>query len=72
MALLVEISFIIFIISAYVYFLYRDTINSYVTTATAMASAALTVGVVGTGAFYLYKNPDQIPSLLTKFLKKKT
>jgi len=71
MALLVEISFIIFIISAYVYFLYRDMINSYVTTATAMASAALTVGVVGTGAFYLYKNPDQIPSLLTKFLKKK-
>ena len=35
MALLVEISFIIFIISAYVYFLYRDTINSYATTATA-------------------------------------
>jgi hypothetical protein len=71
MALLVEISFIIFIISAYVYFLYRDTINSDVTTATAMASAGLTVGVIGTGAFYLYKNPDQIPSLLTKFLKKK-
>jgi len=71
MALLVEISFIIFIISAYVYFLYRDTINSYVTTVTALGSAALTVGVVGTGAFYLYKNPEQIPSLLTKFLKKK-
>jgi len=71
MALVTEISFIIFIISAYVYFLYRDMINSYVTTATAMASAGLTVGVIGTGAFYLYKNPDQIPSLLTKFLKKK-
>jgi predicted PurR-regulated permease PerM len=35
-----------------------------------LAAAGLTVAFVGTGAYYLYKNPEQVPELMNKFLKK--
>jgi heme/copper-type cytochrome/quinol oxidase subunit 4 len=68
---LVEVGFIIFIISSYVYFLYHDAINSGIQNLYKFGASAITVSIVVTGVYYLYKNPDQIPSLLTKFLKKK-
>jgi hypothetical protein len=68
---LVEVGFIIFIISSYVYFLYHDAINSGLQNVYKFGASAITVIVVATGVYYLYKNPDQVPSLLTKFLKKK-
>ena len=68
---LVEVGFIIFIISSYVYFLYHDAINSGIQNLYKFGAAAITVSIVATGVYYLYKNPDQVPGLLTKFLKKK-
>ena len=67
---LVEVGFIIFIISSYVYFLYH-AINSGLQNVYKFGASAITVVVVATGVYYLYKNPEQVPSLLTKFLKKK-
>lgn len=71
MALLVELGFIIFVISSYVYFLHHDAINSGILNVYKFGASAITVIVAATGVYYLYKNPDQVPSLLTKFLKKK-
>jgi hypothetical protein len=68
---LVEVGFIIFIISSYVYFLYHDAINSGIQNLYKFGASAITVSIVATGVYYLYKNPDQVPTLLTKFLKKK-
>jgi hypothetical protein len=68
---LVEVGFIIFIISSYVYFLYHDAINSGIQNVYKFGASAITISIVATGVYYLYKNPDQVPALLTKFLKKK-
>ncbi len=68
---LVEVGFIIFIISSYVYFLYHDAINSGIQNLYKFGASAITISIVATGVYYLYKNPDQVPGLLTKFLKKK-
>jgi hypothetical protein len=68
---LVEVGFIIFIISSYVYFLYHDAINSGLQNVYKFGASAITISIVATGVYYLYKNPDQVPGLLTKFLKKK-
>ena len=65
-----EVGFILFIVSAYVYFLHQDTINGLVQNVYKLAAAGLTVAVVGSGAYYLYKNPEQVPELINKFLKK--
>jgi hypothetical protein len=65
-----EVGFIVFIVSAYVYFLHQDTINGMVQNVYKLAAAGLTVAVVGTGVYYLYKNPEQVPELINKFLKK--
>ena len=65
-----EVGFIVFIISAYVYFLHQDTINGLVQNVYKLAAAGLTVAFIGTGTYYLYKNPEQVPELINKFLKK--
>ena len=65
MALLVELGFIIFVISSYVYFLHHDAINSGIQNVYKFGASAITVIVAATGVYYLYKNTDQVPSLLT-------
>jgi predicted PurR-regulated permease PerM len=68
--LLVEVGFILFIVSAYMYFLYQDVVHSTVQNMYKLGTSAITVTIVGIGVYYLYKNPEQIPELITKFLKK--
>ena len=68
--MLLEVGFILFIVSVYVYFLHQDTINGLVQNVYKLAAAGLTVAFVGTGTYYLYKNPEQVPELMNKFLKK--
>jgi predicted PurR-regulated permease PerM len=68
--LVTEIGFILFIVSAYLYFLYQDLVHSTVQNMYKLGTSAITVALVATSAYYLYKNPDQVPELITKFLKK--
>jgi predicted PurR-regulated permease PerM len=66
----VEIGFIIFIVSAYVYFVNQELVHSTVQNMYKLGTTAITVALVGSSAYYLYKNPEQVPELITKFLKK--
>lgn len=68
--LVVEIGFILFIVSAYLYFMYQDLVHSTVQNMYKLGTSAITIGLVATSAYYLYKNPEQVPQLITKFLKK--
>jgi predicted PurR-regulated permease PerM len=65
-----ELGFIIFIVSAYVYFLYQDMVHSTFQNMYKLGTSTVTIALVATGAYYLYKNPEQVPELITKFLKK--
>ena len=66
----VEIGFIIFIVSAYVYFVNQELVHSTVQNMYKLGTSSITVALVGSSAYYLYKNPEQVPELITKFLKK--
>jgi hypothetical protein len=68
--MLVEIGFIVFIISAYIYFLYSDSINSLAQNAYKFSASLMTVAITFSGAYYLYKHPDQIALIREMMLKK--
>jgi hypothetical protein len=59
MSFAVEIGFIIFIISSYIYFLYGEQLKGILENSYKLGTAAITVGLIASGAYYLYKNPEQ-------------
>jgi len=68
--MLVELGFIVFIVASYVYWLYAQQINTAAQSAYRLGTSAITVALAASGAYYLYKHPDQIVLLKEMLLKK--
>jgi hypothetical protein len=68
--MLLEIGFITFIVVSYIYFLHSETILSMYLSLYRLLRSAITIGLVASGAYYFYKNPDQL-GLLRDFISKR-